>query len=766
MIPVHPALRLLVISMFMVFGRTESTAQANGNDDFYKGYYLQHAQGDLEAAASAYEAALHSANLDRRLQPEAERRLFECREDLAASDFARLMPPDPLAYIELNQPGARVRSLLRQLGLLNEDGRLAGGPEPRLAISPVLVDALLGIRGLAVAVTGFDPAEQMPTGVIVFHPGDMEVLRGALETALPVACEPAGSIGGFPTYRVENKAYVTLTQRLVIISPLEHEIENVVDRLRGRGGDSLADSPLLADLREDDQGELLFFFVNPQPLMPLLQAGLAAGAGQNNELRMAQALLDLRSLRCLSGGFDVGEDGIELNLALRLAEGHHNLAYNFLRGPGVDPRVLQALPADTAAFLTFALNPAEQSPGRNMDESDRQIVTFLDIGREIFANINGVGVYVLPPAGSRLTSADHGARADRGDDDRDDGDGRAGARHADEIPDAGLIFTVDDPAKSEALWRQMLGIASLAGGAPTIDGRPTRIGQTQCHAYRFEDGITVFFATQDRHVFVATTEDALRRSLEALRGEGSLLDQAALVNSLRLGPDTTLAAGALPARCMEIARQHMSPAEMREMEQFLPLLDEMLATISLTHSAELLQLQAAVTGLPDVSGVVAKALAEQRQRAGETRKVTRRTSSPDAREGGMSSPDSRESRMSSRDAREDRTSSSDLRAKSDALYEEIKDDAAALNNFAWNLLTEQGYDGEFDDIALRFARRSNELTDYENWAYLDTLALAEFKAGNVERAIELEEQAIERCPDAGSLRDLKAMMKRFRAGLE
>jgi len=346
--------RVVAVALVILAANTPDLVGQTAQERFYKAYYLEHAQGNAAAAATLYGDAISGRELSDDLRAVAKHRLAVCREELATTDFTRLMPPEPLAYIEINRPGERLSKLIDQLGLLaGPDGPSPTG-ENHLAISPAVIDAVLGIRGVAVAVTGFNPTTQQPAGVAVIHPGNVELIRGLIETALPVQSDIVDPIGGYPTYFVEQ-VYVTLTKRLVIVGTGEAEITGVVDRLRDSDEPSLATNPRLAEILEGREGALLYFCVNPKPLMPLINM-MTAGAPQCREMAMAQALLDIPSFQSLTGRFDISDQGLVLKLALHLDEGHRNLVYNFLRRPALDPETLRCVPVGAAGFVALAMN--------------------------------------------------------------------------------------------------------------------------------------------------------------------------------------------------------------------------------------------------------------------------------------------------------------------------------------------------------------------------------------------------------------------------
>ena len=96
-----------------------------------------------------------------------------------------------------------------------------------------------------------------------------------------------------------------------------------------------------------------------------------------------------------------------------------------------------------------------------------------------------------------------------------------------------------------------------------------------------------------------------------------------------------------------------------------------------------------------------------------------------------------------------------------AFVSQVSHNAQALNRFAWDLLTEDDYSGRFDDLALTVAEKACERSDYRNWAILDTLALAKFRAGEVDSAIALQEKAINLY--GGHDDNLVAALDRYRA---
>ena len=328
---------------------------------FERGYYLQTHEANLAEAAAAFEHVVADGAAPVALRAEAKARLAECREDLVSADFARLMSPDALAYIEITHPGEHVTRLLKMLGLVRapeaDAAKTAGSalgnglffPDD-FTISPALVAELKKMGGVAAMLSGLDQHGQ-PDGLIVLHPGGSDLLRGLLETAIQVL-EPAEPIEGFKTYRDPSKGWITVTSRLFLIARSREQLTAAVSRLHDPHTESLASGRDFQAWRQDRQRALLFAYVNGRQLVrqfgPLLR-------GQ--EARIANTVLDLDHLDSIVAVLGTDDEGVSLRTQINLKAGHHNLAYAVVRTAPLSRRSLSAVPPGVAAVAMIGLNP-------------------------------------------------------------------------------------------------------------------------------------------------------------------------------------------------------------------------------------------------------------------------------------------------------------------------------------------------------------------------------------------------------------------------
>jgi hypothetical protein len=561
-----------------------------------KGFYLQVHEGDLAGAAAAFEHVVSDSAAPAKLRSEAQTRLDQCREDLAAADFARLMPPDAIAYVELSRPGDQFVRLARMLGLVREPGtERAGGATGKsapgiplgnglvfpanFALSPALVAELKKFRGAAVAITGLDERlKDMPEGVLVIHPGDSDLVRGLLETGVQLV-EPAKSIGTFKTYRFKNgphEFWITVTARLLIAGTKREAVAATVERLGNPQAASLATRPAFKALEGERRTNLLFAYVDGREmarrLRPLMKGQQAAIVG---------TVLDLDHLESLTLSAGVTDDSVKVSARVNLMPGHHNVAYNLIRTPPFTRRSLGSVPRGAAGVVLLGLNPATPAPAANTPakQAGDVEITGMDLGREIFSNVEEVAFFVLP------RGADHSVPQSP-------------------LPEMAAVFAVKDAAKSEALWNQILALAALVGVHEpkahdvTIDGNPGK-------KYQFAGMPPIVVARAADRALIVGTEGAASAALRASSGQDSILTDGAYRTLLaRLTANSSKAVLVDAGRAVQIARELSGDRNSSEMQMIGAALKDLRLSIVTDEAPNCLTLSVEATGLPNVPSMI------------------------------------------------------------------------------------------------------------------------------------------------------------------
>ena len=278
----------------------------NTEQDFKEAYFQQTHQNNLKAAIAAYEKVIANPEAPAALRAESQTRLAQCQEDQAAANFAQLMPADATLYVELRDPGKHVGNILRMVGLAREpqspsEAAPAGAtPLPGglalphdISISPALLRDLGKVKGLAASITGVDQ-RGIPSGVAVIHPGELDLLRGLIETGLQVLPqgEPRRRFQGLSgTGGGVDRCHQPAVDRIRLARPGGA----AAARLKNPEADSLAKQPQFSRLASDRDTALAFVYVNGRRALEIARPHMG---GQ--EAMMAQMFLDLGNLESVS----------------------------------------------------------------------------------------------------------------------------------------------------------------------------------------------------------------------------------------------------------------------------------------------------------------------------------------------------------------------------------------------------------------------------------------------------------------------------------
>lgn len=513
-----PVIRVLLAVAVLA---APATLLADIDADLHKAYYTENATKDYAAAKKLYDKV--AAGAKGAARRDAIAGAARCRDHLVAEDFANIMPDDAMVYVELRRPGEIIGKLAEMLGLTGKSVQEvlaqrpnAGSSVPwhipkEIVISPALFEFFESFGGAAVAITKINP-NGPPEGVMAIHHGDTDLFKGLLETAFQFS-PTAEKIRDLPTFGTEIAGVTVtgvLTESLFIAGTGRDLVDGVAARLLGSGTSSLGSRDDLKELAERRAGSTLFAYVNLQKVIEL--AKTEAGPG-DRELKIADVLVDLDSLRWATFSFGIDDGTLGVEMALRLSDDHRNLVYNIFRLPPMSRKCLQKIPENAAAFFGLGLNPAWA--GVVADTGAPYSVTGLDVFREFFGNIRELSAFVVP--------------------------GKPGGSGEIPLPNVGIVMSVNDPARSKALWSQMLSLPGLAAGAEPVPPKQIQIAGTSATAFACPKIGAVYMAELDDCVVIGLTRNALKAAVRAATGGKSVLDNPVMANAIAdLPRDTSI----------------------------------------------------------------------------------------------------------------------------------------------------------------------------------------------------------------------------------
>ena len=336
-------------------------------------------------------------------------------DELTDFDPATLMPPGTLVYVELGSPGRQVETLLTMLKGTPYENPLAavGSPSGGNAnqnsnqktpadvvgalLNPAMMAEFKKIRSSAVGIMGFE--NNHPQMVCVLYPGKSDALRGIILAALGMAGKPGDTLEGMQTVMLPEDMAVAHDERVVILARPAKQLEWSVKKYKGKITDAaLATSNAsFAKLNKSQrQKNVLTAWVNVDEVYGQLGKIMPDGKIPP-QLQVANAILDFKNIDDLILSESLETDGTATRLEFQFKDGHHCLAYDLIRTPNINKAALQAAPADAVAVASLALSAATAAQAETV-RSHVQNVTGLDIGREIFSNIEQVTLFAMPGA--------------------------------------------------------------------------------------------------------------------------------------------------------------------------------------------------------------------------------------------------------------------------------------------------------------------------------------------------------------------------------
>ncbi|HZL41896.1 MAG TPA: sugar-binding protein [Verrucomicrobiae bacterium] len=389
-------------------------------------------------------------------------------EDLTNFDPATLMPAGTLAYVEFGSPGRQIETVLNMLKDTPFENPLAavGGQQPgensqkagrnvmAALLNPSMMAEFKKLRGSAVGITGFK--DNHPEMISVLYPGKSDALRGLILAGLGMAGHPGETLEGMQTVQLPEDMSAAYDDKVVIVARPASQLTWCVRQYKG-----LTSEPSLASRNEGfarlgktqrQQNALTLWANVNEGYARLLQ--MFPDGKVPREILSANAILDFKNIDELTLTETVEPNGLGSKTEIRFKEGHQCLAYDMIRTPNITKAALESVPSEAVAIASFSLNQANATQAESV-RTRIQNVTGLDLGRELFANVEQITLFVMPAEASGTDAGSPMGIANR----------------------VGLAVTSRNPEQTRQIVARLLGtLSTVASGSNSSTPGRYKIG--------------------------------------------------------------------------------------------------------------------------------------------------------------------------------------------------------------------------------------------------------------------------------------------------
>jgi len=499
-------------------------------------------------------------------------------EGLGNADPASLMPPETIVYVEIGSPGQQVATILSMLkgtplenpfniigmkdGPQSSGGQKAetGNKNPiqmlNALLNPSMLAELEKIRGIGIGVQ--DIGQKAPSALIVLYPGKSDALKGLLQMALTGLSNSSGQLEGMTSFTFGDGAAAAFDETVVILASPSPKAKDLlqwsVRQYKGR-----AHQPSLASgnrsfakiSRQARQQNALTVWLNVDETYARLTKILPADQ-MPQQLRTADGVLNLKDIDNVIATLSLRETGLALEANIDFKAGYQSLAYSLIHTPSLNKAALRAVPADAVALLSFTLGAAGTPQAQAASDQIRN-ATGLDLGAEIFGNVDQVSLFIVPPRESVLPQ---------------------GPKVPPIARSVGVAITSREPEKTQKLLMTLLQMSNqLAGEAqqpPTGTGR---------YEVALANGMKLFgYANEANKTLVLSLNSQLvDQSVTATRQDTTVLSGGSLQDALAtLSPTTSKLVVINVGAALQIAEQNSQFSSDEEAQQAKKSINELI----------------------------------------------------------------------------------------------------------------------------------------------------------------------------------------------
>ena len=331
-------------------------------------------------------------------------------QETAGQEFdpAAVMPADTKVYLELGSPGQQLDTIFKMfegtpleesissmLSQGNDQDDEAAGKILRGFLNPSMIAEFKKIQGVAIGLTSFN--EDMPDFVAVLSPGQSDALRGVIAAGLSIAGEPGESSEGVQTWNIEDEINIASDGKIFIASNSIEGLKGAIERYKNTSTkSSLVDSKAFERISQQQRtGNVLTMWLNGKQAFEEIGRQMKI-EGDEDELAILNMVADPESVDQLVVQLSLHENDIVLDADLILDTEHQCHAYDLIHTPALSSNGFAMLPSDTIALVSISLGDADGAVTEMTQKKLKQI-TGLDLGREIFANIEQINIFAVDP---------------------------------------------------------------------------------------------------------------------------------------------------------------------------------------------------------------------------------------------------------------------------------------------------------------------------------------------------------------------------------
>ena len=530
-----------------------------------KGIYTEETLGDPSSAIPIYKQVVESGEADRQCAAQAQFRLAKCylklKQDAAARDAlksllskygdqqelvaqakpmleeltdfdpATLMPPETIVYIEVGSPGKQLETVLNMLegtpfaNPLEMVAPPGGTTQPTspsgeksfsqimgALLNPRMMKEFKKLRSMAIGVTDIKQG-QAPL-VAVLRPGDSDAVSGIVTAAVLAAGRPIAPIEQMQAVAFNDEVACAFDEDVFIfaspISRLEWAVRQY--KLDAPAPSLASENPSFAKLAPvaERKADALTLWANPSATFQAVRK--MAPRGDMQEVMIANVFLDFENMEGAAARLRLHENSLSVEASIVYREGHRAVGYDLMRTCRLDQAAFAAVPQGAVGLAAVALLDADRSAAGSVASDAQheavQRIIGLDLGRELFHNIQQITLFVMPPSEAALA--------------------HPLTKETAILPAMGLAITSRDPGHTLGVLDQLLAIPGRVEmpGDPSAE-RPAQDRRTYMIGKVGRNQMFVHLAQKGDTTVLAFMPEVLDASLAGI---------GAPANSLTAGP--------------------------------------------------------------------------------------------------------------------------------------------------------------------------------------------------------------------------------------